>query len=60
MTIRRTTVAGQADDPSPTFGAAAVSLVASLTRESRAEAGYAVPSYTRATMPVRFVRRERP
>jgi hypothetical protein len=42
-------------DLDPVRGAAAVSLVAALTRESWAQSGLPLPSYGRAETPVRFV-----
>jgi hypothetical protein len=44
----------------PVAGAAAVALVAQLTRESWAEAGLPLPTYTRAEVPIRFVPRRAP
>jgi hypothetical protein len=43
-------------DLAPTVGVAAVTLVQCLTRETWAMAGLPVPTYSRAFIPVKFVR----
>jgi hypothetical protein len=51
----RTTVQRIEPDLSPVAGAAAISLVERLTRESWTAANLPFPSYLRAQTPVRFV-----
>lgn len=59
MTLRKTTLADDTD-PSPVFGAEAISLVTQLTRSCWALAapdGSAMDAVPRDQMPVRFVPR---
>jgi hypothetical protein len=53
--LNRTTVQRIEPDLSPVAGAAAISLVERLTRESWTAANLPFPSYLRAQTPVRFV-----
>jgi hypothetical protein len=53
--IRKGVLGPREHDVSPLRGAAAVSLVTQLTRESWAIAGKGLPQYTRNAIPVRFV-----
>ena len=57
MTLRKAHVGEPDVDLSPVFGAEALSLVYRLTRTSYSLAGHPQPTYTRATMPCRFVPR---
>lgn len=54
-TLNRTTLQRTEIDLDPLSGAAAVALVAQLTRESWSESGLPLPTYTRADIPIRFV-----
>ena len=57
MTLRKTRLGEAEVDFSPTFGAAAISLVHRLTLTSYGLAGLPRPAYTRQTMPYKFVPR---
>jgi hypothetical protein len=55
--LRKTTVAREHEsDPSPVRGPDAVSLVHRLTLESWSLSGRELPAYSRAHLPIRFVR----
>lgn len=54
--LTRTRLKATEHDLSPIAGASAVSLVHALTREGWSEGGRAFPSYSRAEIPIRFVR----
>jgi hypothetical protein len=53
--LHRTRLQRTEVDLDPVSGAAAVALVAQLTRESWSESGLPLPTYTRADIPIRFV-----
>jgi hypothetical protein len=53
--LHRTTLRAIEEDLDSISGAAALSLVTVLTRESWSESGAPLPTYSRATIPVRFV-----
>ena len=55
-TLHRTHLNPIEEDLAPVSGAAAISLVHRLTRESWAMAGLPSPEYSRAAVPVKFVR----
>jgi hypothetical protein len=55
ITLRKTRLGEPEADLEPTFGADALSLVSRLTRSSYSLAGHSLPTYTRATIPCRFV-----
>jgi hypothetical protein len=57
MTLRKTRVGEPEVDFSPTFGAEAISLVHRLTLTSYGLAGLPRPTYTRGTIPCKFVPR---
>jgi hypothetical protein len=57
MSLHKARVGEPEVDLSPVFGAEAVSLVHRLTRMSYSLAGHPLPTYPRAQMPCRFVRR---
>jgi hypothetical protein len=49
---------GREHDFSPVFGGEAVALAAELSRSAWTLAGHPLPTYTRATMPLRLLRRD--
>jgi hypothetical protein len=53
--LRKSRLARTEHDMDPIRGERAVALVEQLTRESWAESGRPLPSYTRDTIPIRFV-----
>ena len=53
--LHRTTLRAHEEDLDPVTGAAAISLLSQLTRESWRTAGLDVPSYSRQETPYRFV-----
>lgn len=55
MTLRKGRLGEPEADLDPVFGADAISLVSRLTRSSYSLAGRPKPTYTRATIPCRFV-----
>ena len=56
MTLRKARLGEPEADLDPVFGAEAISLVSRLTRSSYSLAGRPTPpSYSRATIPCRFV-----
>ncbi|HMT06433.1 MAG TPA: hypothetical protein PKA82_00410 [Pyrinomonadaceae bacterium] len=55
MVITRCSLEDSDIDPSPTFGAEAVSLAAVLSRQAWAISGLPFPTYQRRNIPVRFV-----
>jgi len=55
MTLRKARLGEPEADLDPVFGADAISLVSRLTRSSYSLAGHPTPTYTRATIPCRFV-----
>jgi hypothetical protein len=55
MTLRKARLGEPEADLDPLFGADAISLVSRLTRSSYSLAGRSTPTYTRATIPCRFV-----
>jgi hypothetical protein len=55
MTLHKARLGEPEVDLDPVFGAEAISLVARLTRSSYSLAGHPTPTYTRATIPCRFV-----
>jgi hypothetical protein len=57
ITLRKTRLGEEEVDFSPTFGAEAISLVQRLTLASYGLARLPRPTYTRATMPCKFVPR---
>jgi hypothetical protein len=56
MWLHKAHLGEQQADPEPVFGAEAISLVTRLTRSSYSLAGSPTPTYTRATIPCKFVR----
>ena len=54
--LRKTHLQASEEDLSPVRGSEALSLVQRLTAESWSRSGQAQPTYTRATIPCRFVR----
>lgn len=54
-TLHRTQLAPVEHDLDPVNGAAAISLVDRLTRESWAAAGLTIPQYARAEISIRFI-----
>jgi len=56
ITLRKGRLGEPEADLDPVFGAEAISLVSRLTRSSYSLAGSPTPTYTRATIPFRFVR----
>lgn len=55
MSLRKVRLGEQEADLDPVFGADAISLVSRLTRSSYSLAGRPTPTYTRATIPCKFV-----
>lgn len=53
--LRRTRLERREHDLTPIDGAAALSLVDALTRESWSESGKPLPTYSRTEVPIRFV-----
>jgi hypothetical protein len=53
--LRKATLQRREHDPTPLWGPEAVALVAQLTAESWSLSGRELPSYTRDTIPIRFV-----
>jgi hypothetical protein len=55
ITLRKSRLGEPEAELDPVFGAEAISLVSRLTRSSYSLAGRPTPTYTRATIPCRFV-----
>ena len=55
MTLHKSRLGEPEADLDPIFGADAISLLSRLTRSSYSLAGRPMPTYTRATIPCRFV-----
>jgi hypothetical protein len=56
-TLYKSRLTSSHEDPTPIFGAEAVALVQRLTAESWSLSGQAIPAYSRAQTPWRFVPR---
>ncbi len=53
--VRKTTLGAEPPDPDQLFGEAAVDLAVRLSEQSWALSGRPVPSYSRSSIPIRFV-----
>ncbi len=53
--LRRGTLQAEEPDGSPVYGDEALTLVARLTRESWSLSGHPIPTYSRRSIPCRFV-----